>query len=868
MTDETSIKTNTDPHNINLPFDYPRRPVKSYWRNKKIILFSELIYGEINKIAEKMQFPLIIFPLTLINILIMRYNYPLTIQTLGVYAANQFNLLAVSLRNQDTVEEALLLIQKAVQQCCATDQPQSLFHPSLICVIKDDENAKDYFNSSNNKFLSEIPINLEHLIAETDLTFTITIKKINFEIEINYDQELFKPTTIDKLILQIQKLATGMTSNATVEMGKLPFISEDEKNNIGKLNQTQCSFPHKNSLIDGFYYQVDRIPETLAIISATSNLTYRQLMSFSNKISDTLQQLCPRKNNLIGILMEKGWEQVAAVLGILQSGNAYLPINIKDPAKRIGNLIKDSHIKIILIQNKYKNHEMIEDLKREHDLDLLAVDKQSKQQSISINKPDDLAYVMFTSGSTGQPKGVMLNHGNVINTIENINHLYQVNEKDRILCLANLNFDLSVYDIFGILSVGGQLILPDEQSLRDPAKWVQLIIANRPTIWNTTPQLLQLLINYIKQYENVLPIEILTSSIRLTLLSGDWIPLDLPEEFRTYFKNSKIISLGGATEASIWSIYYEINDIDKFAVSIPYGRPLANQKIYVLNEYYEDCPIGAPGEIFIGGKGLALGYYKDPIKTANHFIHHPKSHERLYKTGDIGKYHQNGYVELLGRIDNQTKIRGFRIELGEIEGQLMQHPLITKCMITHDGNSLIAYYISKNQQDIPIRNLYEFLKIYLPDYMLPAVFIRISEFPITENGKLDYASLPKSTTTNKAPEEKPLKHADEKRLAELWHTVLKKNKENMTQINITQINITKSSNFFELGGDSLLANQLQLTIDKHFNVNVAIEKIFANPTLKEMLKLIKRLRWIKNNSKILPHNNCTPGTEEMENDTN
>lgn len=269
-----------------------------------------------------------------------------------------------------------------------------------------------------------------------------------------------------------------------------------------------------------------------------------------------------------------------------------------------------------------------------------------------------------------------------------------MSSEDRVLALSSLSFDLSVYDIFGTLATGATLVIPEAELAKDPAHWAELVKRDRVTVWNSVPALMQLFVDYVTSRPQLQP-----TSLRAVLLSGDWLPLTLPEQIKAIAPEAKIISLGGATEASIWSIYYPIEEIDPVWTSIPYGRPLQNQHFYVLNPHLEPCPLWVTGQLYIGGVGLAEGYWKDAEKTAASFIVHPETGERLYRTGDLGRYLPDGKIEFLGREDFQLKIRGYRIEAGEVESAIAQHPRVRQAIVTSVGDrqskeQLVAYIVS------------------------------------------------------------------------------------------------------------------------------------------------------------------------------
>ncbi|ERT03853.1 amino acid adenylation domain protein, partial [Lyngbya aestuarii BL J] len=422
----------------------------------------------------------------------------------------------------------------------------------------------------------------------------------------------------------------------------------------------------------------------------------------AQNLAKQLQKLGVSSNQLVAIIMEKGWEQVVAALGILAAGAAYVPIDPQLPKERRLHLLQETEVKQILTQS-WLNHklEIPENIARICVDNLELSSEETEHLALNThNSPQDLAYVIYTSGSTGLPKGVMIDHQGAVNTIIDINQRFNITSDDRILALSALNFDLSVYDILGTLAAGGTIVIPNAEATKDPAHWVELIEQQEITVWNSVPALMQMLLEHLNSRSEV------KNSLRLVLLSGDWLPLDLPNRIKnTLNKNTKIISLGGATEASIWSILYPIDTVNPNWKSIPYGRPMANQRFYVLNEALEPCPMWVTGQLYIGGIGLAKGYWRNPEKTNKSFIIHPKTQEKLYKTGDLGRYLPDGNIEFLGREDFQVKINGYRIELGEIESTLKHHSAIQEAIVTAIGETrenqqLVAYIVPKEPQNV------------------------------------------------------------------------------------------------------------------------------------------------------------------------
>ena len=441
-----------------------------------------------------------------------------------------------------------------------------------------------------------------------------------------------------------------------------------------------------------FIAQVEARADETAVISSQRTLTYRELYEQAIQVGHWLREAGATPNSLVAVVMEKGWEQVVAVLGTLMAGAAYLPIDPDLPVERQHYLLEQGEVKLGLTQAKF-----YERLTWPESIQCLEVDTAElafRGPLDPVQTPADLAYVIYTSGSTGLPKGVIIDHRGAVNTVLDINRRFGVTHTDRVLALSALNFDLSVYDIFGLLAAGGAIVMPEADRRRDPSHWTELMEKHQVTLWDTVPALMQMLV----EYQTGRP---LNAPLRLVMMSGDWIPLDLPDRIKTLRNDVQVMSLGGATEASIWSIFYPIGTVDPSWKSIPYGKPLTNQTFHVLNELLEPCPIWVPGQLYIGGIGLALGYWHDDEKTRASFITHPASGERLYKTGDLGRYLPDGNIEFLGREDFQVKIRGHRIELGEIEANLLRFPAIRETVVEAIGEprgdkQLVAYLVPES----------------------------------------------------------------------------------------------------------------------------------------------------------------------------
>ncbi|MCI4066432.1 amino acid adenylation domain-containing protein [Micromonospora sp. R77] len=431
-------------------------------------------------------------------------------------------------------------------------------------------------------------------------------------------------------------------------------------------------------LHDAFFAQAGSRPAARPCCTATARSPTATWPPAATGVADRLRQHGCATGELVGITLDRGIDQVAAVLGTLLAGAAYVPVDTGQPAARRSEILTNAGVRLVLTSAALTEGEW------PAGVTTIAADRvppATPAAEVTGADPGDLAYVIHTSGSTGVPKGVMITHEAALNTVHDINARFAVTPTDRMIGLSQLGFDLSVYDIFGPLSVGGALVVPEPEQRADPSHWAALVARHGVTVWNSVPAQLQMLAGYL-----ALPDAPTLTGLRLAMLSGDWIPVTLPDRIRAQVPGLRVVSLGGATEASIWSIHYPIGEVDPTWASIPYGRPLANQTFHVLDPQLRDCPDWVTGELYIGGAGVAAGYLNDPARTAERFVTHPVTGERLYRTGDLGRYRDDGDIEFLGREDQQVKIRGYRIELAEVETALQAHPGVAAAAVLADGD--------------------------------------------------------------------------------------------------------------------------------------------------------------------------------------
>ena len=648
---------------------------------------------------------------------------------------------------------------------------------------------------------------------------------------INWDTRdaMFAPDLISDMFSAYTDLLARLCEPAPWESVMGPGLIPRQAQVRATANATTRAIDSARLLHQPFEYQAATCPEAIAILAKDRTLTYRELDLLGNSYGSGLRSLGFTEGGLVAILCEKGWEQIVAVIAVLKAGGAYVPINPSLPPARIREMLETSGAEFAFCEEERDLSGILASGRKSIPIKPISGIGYAETGPAPIGtRPGDLAYVIFTSGSTGRPKGVAIAHEAALNTLLDVNGRFQVNGSDRVLCISELNFDLSVFDIFGVLGAGGSLVIPDTEMSRNPIYLGNLVSKHAVTIWNSVPAFMELFLEMARIQKSIS-----LASIRLVLLSGDWIPMALPGKLKALNPGIRLISLGGATEASVWSNWYQVESVPEEWSSIPYGFPLANQSFRVLDSNLEDCPDWVSGELHIGGAGLALGYYRDPEKTAASFITHPRSGERLYKTGDWGRYWNDGTLEFLGRRDSQVKIRGFRIELGEIEAALRKQPGIHETMVLAIGDPktdrrLSAFYIPDPGGTATPNALRSGLEQILPPYMVPSEFHPLAAFPLTPNGKVDRKALEGTRSTGKGTLPVPPSLDWEKRIHSLWLELLDRD------------DFGIDDGFIESGGNSLMAVRLLLRLGAESGVEIPISSLHQLDTIRKLAAYVER----------------------------
>ncbi|WP_075603196.1 non-ribosomal peptide synthetase [Saccharicrinis aurantiacus] len=627
----------------------------------------------------------------------------------------------------------------------------------------------------------------------------------------DYVDNLFDERTITNMFENYKSLIYNFIE--TKEIIK-PTVPKKDIDFIEKYNSTKLKLPDK-TLNQLFSEQVVKFPDKICIVCSETKYTYAELEDRSNKLANHLIDIGVKSGDCVGVKVNRHCDTMINVLGILKAGAAYVPIEPSLPEERIEYILDKCNIDVCLYLTYYAEH----NIDRFH-----GVMKEAYSQS------SKLAYIIFTSGSTGNPKGVMVSHKSAVNTILDINQRFSIDSNDRVIGLSSMGFDLSIYDIFGTFSVGATLYMVS--NILDVENITNILSKYQITFWNSVPSVVNLLVQHLIDSEKRF---VQYESMRNILLSGDWIPTSLPSKLRNYFPNSKQYSLGGATEGAIWSIYYPIDCVDPMWKSIPYGYPLSNQQMYVLDRNLDIAPLGCEAEIFIGGTGVTEGYIGEKEKTEYAFIKHPTL-GNLYRTGDYGIMHNKGWIEFKGRKDSQVKIKGHRIELGEIESILRNIVGVLEAIAVvfeqTSGHKAIAAYIVKDENEkieVSQEYLNTNLSKRLPQYMIPLSYLFLEELPLTQNQKVDKNRLPKINITKEKKQGATLRNlgSTENKLIEIWSELLETS------------DFDTDESFFDLGGDSLQAYRVIVGVENVYNIKLPVEYFYKNPTISGITNYIK-----------------------------
>ncbi|TCP59049.1 amino acid adenylation domain-containing protein [Tumebacillus sp. BK434] len=660
------------------------------------------------------------------------------------------------------------------------------------------------------------PYEAQRTTSKFDLTLMLSESEQGLSGNLEYRTDLFDRSTVERLAAHFGQLLAAIVENPDGLIEHLPLMSRDEERMIlDDWSGSTADYPQDACLHSLFEQQAERTPDDTAVLFHDRSLTYRELNEKANQLAYVLQRRGLQAEQPVAILMDRAPELIVSILAVLKAGGAYVPLDPSVPAERLAYMLSDSQTSLLLTQQRHLN------ALPAHSAQVIAVDGEWERLALEdvANPPLDLvstqlAYIIYTSGSTGRPKGVLLQHAGVCNTVYQHRKILQIGARRRMLQFSSPSFDASVLEIFTALTSGAALVMASKEQLMPGAGLAELIRGQEITDVILTPSVLALL------PEHDLP------SLCTVQSAGEACPAELAARWiRT---GIMFINGYGPTETSIEATF-SVNPNSSHTPDI--GRPIPNCQVYILDRHLRPVPVGVQGELYIGGPGVARGYHNRRDLTEQSFLPHPyhaDANQRLYKSGDMARWLPSGKIEYLGRRDQQVKIRGFRIETGEVEAVLTRHPHVEKAVVaphTDRGGQkrLVAYYLAAPETKSSAQELRAFLGHSLPDYMVPAVFLKLDELPLSSSGKVDHRALPALHDIHSERRELlPPRTATEQTLVLLWQELLAIGA------------ISRDDNFFEVGGHSLLATQLVSRIRETFDIELPLRTLFEAPTIETL----------------------------------
>ncbi|WP_208340948.1 non-ribosomal peptide synthetase [Aetokthonos hydrillicola] len=693
------------------------------------------------------------------------------------------------------------------------------------------------------------PLDFNHY----DLEFNVIDLKTHLVLEADYNKDLFQEATIQRWIGHFCAVLQAILHNPQQNVTTLPLLSEQERYQLlREWNNTTVKYSQEECIHKLFEAQVESTPNAIAVVFEDEQVTYHELNTRANQLAHYLQSLGVEPEVLVGVFVERSIEMVVGLLAILKAGGAYIPLDPAYPEERLREMLNDSQASIVLTQQKLQSR------LREYSVKIVNLDTQwqvisqeSEDNPVSDVQANNLAYVIYTSGSTGKPKGVMICHKSLVNVYWGWEEAYQLqSHTSSYLQMASFSFDVFTGDIVRALCSGGKLVLCPRELLLMPEKLYELMQKEKVDCGDFVPAVIRNLMRYLETTGQNLDF------LRVLSVGSDsWYIEEYKQLQKLCTSSTRVINSYGVSESTIDSCYFESTALNLPSdCLVPIGRPFSNTEIYILDTHLEPVPIGVPGDLYIGGAGLARGYLNLPELTKEKFIPNPLrasrgageqgskgaggklqhflplvSSERLYKTGDLARYLPDGNIEFLGRVDNQVKIRGFRIELTEIEAVLHNHPQIQQAVVIVrediPGNKRLVAYVDTIERSLTSNQLREFLTSKLPQYMMPSAFVIVDSLPLTANGKIDRKALPAPDGEIDREQEYVAPGTEiEQKLTKIWEELLLKEK------------VSIHDNFFEIGGDSILSIQV-VSRARSSGIQITPKQIFQHQTIAQLAKV-------------------------------
>jgi amino acid adenylation domain-containing protein len=664
--------------------------------------------------------------------------------------------------------------------------------------------------------------------AKFDLTFVTKDTPAGLSAVVEYNSDLFHESFVRRLLGHFEELLRGAVANPEEKIGRLPLITASEREFLLRsLNTTERAYERNAGVHELFEKQVSKTPDAIALKYGDETITYRELNARANQLAHYLLKEKAASGTLIGVYLDRSIEMIVAFLGILKTGAAYVPLDLSYPKDRLAFMIADTKMPLILTDST-----RVKDLPTTEVPSVCLDEKWSLIQQEPRQLPPNgatagsLAYVIYTSGSTGQPKGVPVPHRGITRLVCNTDYV-AITAADRIAQASNASFDAATFEIWGALLNGATVVGITKDTALCPSDFAEALRAEQISILFLTTALFNQLAREVPG---------VFATLKTVMFGGEAVDPKWVRAVLACDPPARLLHVYGPTENTTFSSWYHIRELGEDALTVPIGKPIANSELFILDPEKQPVPLGINGEVYVGGDGLAHGYWNQPELTASKFIEHPFSQTpgaKLYRTGDLARFDGQGNVEFVGRIDHQIKLRGFRIELGEVEALLAKHPNVSNnvVMLREDApgdKRLVAYVIPKENTPAPAE-LRAHLRAQLPDYMLPAAIVFMEAFPLTPNEKIDRKALPVPEQNRPELSRAFVAPRDEieRQLASIWEKVL----------GVQPVGM--ADNFFDLGGHSLLAAKVFSQIEKQIGKKLPLATLFRAPTIDQIAALLR-----------------------------
>jgi amino acid adenylation domain-containing protein len=841
------------PEFMNLPTDRPRPLKQSYCGTRRALVLPGKLTRELKNYSQAKGVTLFMTLLSAFKVLLHRYSRQddivvdspiagrsrMETEPLIGFFVNTL-VLRTQLNRQMSFNDVVALVRKTTLEAYAH---QELPFEKLIEHLQPERSlsmtpfAQTMFAVQNA--LSDdlrlpgiiaAPFDVDNGTSKFDLMLTVTDQQSTLSASIEYNTDLYDEATINRMLGHYQILLQAIIENPNQWIGSLALLSAAERDQLLiDWNKTAAAFPRDIAVHRLFEAQVGRAPQAIALVDGAVQTTYEDLNARANRLARHLQRAGVVPGSFVGLYLERSADLIITLLAILKCGAAYVPLDHSYPKERIAFMLDDAKVEVLLTESRFAEvlpaNAATTRIYLDQDRDRVR-GESSDNLSVDVSGASP-AYVIYTSGSTGKPKGVIIPHRGINRLVINADYA-QLKADDVMAQISNSSFDAATWEIWGSLLNGARLVIVPKETALSAPDFAAAIRQHGFTAMFLTTAL-------FNQHVSQMPA--MFRGIRYVGVGGEALDVRWIREALKYGAPQHLINGYGPTETTTFAVCHEIRDLGENASSVPIGRPIANTTTYILNDQQQLVPVGVPGELHIGGDGVALGYLNRPELTRERFIQDPFSanpEARLYRTGDLVRYLNSGVIEFLGRIDQQVKIRGFRIELGEIETILGEHPSVRQCAVTAwSENSgpkrLAAYLVAKNGSPPDASELRTYLQQRMPEYMVPSFFVPINELPLSPNGKVNRAALPApeaARNDDTAPIVAPQDDI-ERGLQTIWQDVL----------GVPQIGTRDK--FFELGGHSLLAVRLAAQIEKVFGKKISVATIFQSPTIAQLAAVLR-----------------------------